>query len=709
MPNVLIKNAIRAELKKDDSTVPPERNLLSVTVDSTIYDTWGGTSETYEIWGAATCVPYVTQLLSKDSVFDRVASFFGRREIARVLVDVIPLKVVKPSNVMMTKQRLFTRVLDCDNMSPQAAGVICDIIVPVLMRLGMLTDAFKFSRHVRHPMKRVSINDVKTDVMIYSLLEIAANSGKNSVDPASSYNVEVLADTIAESLRAIGNTMLDIDNLSGVVDDMLLCVRAHLDPMAIAGNMTGSVPVDWINNSHIVDLAKNIVFVRAALTLPAGSSISVANLRRLDRWCAVVVAAIKSSPRYRWLGRSEAIRNFGLKKVRDVKGRVKSAVLYRAMRVEPAAQGVRALTDDFMENATLISATRDQVAGTVMDAYGTARFQTSDAAMLVVDMLSAAVEQGWTHIRPVYCAWGSSDDDLDDPTSLAMLMSEKLWIEVTDEGNIVTEVQSVETDGDVDVSFNPKWWFVVNTKELDINILSGRHYQERVVTSDFLEVFLAKDEFEPKESMAPRAQLLGPAAFNTRIVDFDLSSVQIVDAKFKFDITLNGVSMKGGMRAPELTILRSRQDSAIVRPQFNELVLESFSHWIDIAIDLARQIDEDRNTEDHWESGTIIPAEAWMQHIAKMPAHLVRSTAGQLSEHFRSHVRENIVERSIVSMGISQAAADVMRSRLQQRAFQAYGDVLSLQFFLHLQGIVSKTFDDVITTAEMANVCVERG
>lgn len=697
---------MRASLARDTSAVPDETFSLPIRIESTIRDSWRGAAETYEIWGDTPCVPYITQTLSEESVFKRVADFFGRREIARVLVDCVPVKIVKPTDAMIMKPKLFKRVMDCNDMTAAAAGVICDISIPVLRKVGLLTDDFKFSRHVRHGFAEVTVDDLKTDVTIYALLEVAGASIKNTIDASTRYNVEVLAEIIADGLRAVGNSMMDVDNLSGVIDDMLMCVRAHIDPMGIAGNMTGSVPTDWANNSNIADLAKNLVFVRAALALPVGSSISVTNLRRLDKWCAVVVSAIKSSARYRWIGRSEAARDVGLRKVRDVQGRVRSSVLFRAMQAEAVSQNVRVLSDDFMEGASLISATRDQVAATVQEAYGRARFSSSQAVDVFTGVLSAAVEQGWTAAKPVY---NFSDSDLDDmdPVALAMLLSDKVYVEVNSGGEIV---KSPVAPGATAPGAEPKWWFSVPTTELSLNVLSGRHYHSRVITSDYLEVFLAHDAFEPRDALLPKAQLLGPAAFNTRVIDFDTNNVQEVDERLRFEMVINGVSLVGALRGPELSILRSRTHTALVVPHFNQAVVRNFAGWLECTVSLIGTLRKDMADQDKWTgSPAVLPSDAWFDYLSRMPAHLVRNVAAEISDHFRLHIRESVIERAIVTMGITQDAADVMRARLQQRAFLAYADVIALQFFLYLQGMSQSVLDGIISSDAMAAVCIERG
>lgn len=694
----------RSTLRVDTSSVPVEKHSLPIVVESTVRDMWWGAAETYEIWGKEPCTPYLTATLSDDRVFSRVAEFFGRRELARVLVDIIPAKIVKPNDAMIMKPRLFARVRTCENMSDAAAGAICDIVIPGLTRMGLLADNFRFSRHVRHGFASVTVDDLKRDVTIYGLLEVAKTSAKQIVDVNTRYNVEVLAEIIADSFRAVGNTMLDVDNLSGVIDDMLLCVRAHLDPMGVAGNMTGSVPTDWANNSNIAELAKNSVFIRAALNIPEGSSISVTNLRRLDKWCSVVVSAIKSSQRYRWVGRSEATRDIGLRKVRDTQGLVRSAVLFRAMQVDPISQNVRVFEDDFMVGASLVSATRDQVASTVQEAYGKAKFASTEAVDMFTSVLTTAVEQGWTNPRPVYYVSDSDVEEL-DIVSLAMLLCDKVYVEVDGNGKIVRN-----DDLPTIVEDDPKWWFAVATSELNLNVMSGRHYQSRVVTSDYLEVFLAHDPFEPRDVLSPKAQILGPAAFNTRVIEFDSACVQKVDARLKFEVSVNGVALVGALRGPELSILRSREHTALVVPHFNQAVVRNYSMWIETAVDLLKTLARESKHEDKWAGHpACLPGAAWQEYLERMPAHLVRNLAAQISDHFRSHVRESVIERAIVTMALSQGAADVMRARLQQRAFVAYADVIALQFFLFLQGMSDPVIDGVISSDAMSAVCIERG
>ncbi|UNI73396.1 major structural protein [Pseudomonas phage ER16] len=71
-------------------------------------------------------------------------------------------------------------------------------------------------------------------------------------------------------MRQIGLTLHELTDLSNVVEDMVLGVRASLDPLFSIDSDSVSVPHEWRNNRIVEELSHNLVFVKAALALPVG-------------------------------------------------------------------------------------------------------------------------------------------------------------------------------------------------------------------------------------------------------------------------------------------------------------------------------------------------------------------------------------------------------------------------------------------------------
>lgn len=677
-------------LAKDSSSVPEDVHRLQVTVLHTLQDRWEGTSMTFEVWGAKPSAQFITAALLDADVRERVASFFVRREFGGMFQRMVQLKTMKPNETILTKHQVFNAVMACDGMSVAAGGVIVELILPTLIQLRMVSDNIKYSRHVRYDFKRVTVEDIKNDVAMFSILEAVSKVKVSSIDANQKHSVASLAEVLAEAMRPIGLTILDITNLSSIVDDIVKGIRAFLDPIGLAGGLEGSVSPEWRTHSVVQELAQNLTFVRSALALPPGSSITpVSEGWKLEKWAPMVVAAIKSSARYSWVGKAEALRHYSLEKIRDGKGKVQSVVLTRSVKTQAVAQSVFAVDDDFMPGAYNISATRDRIADAVQSAYGKADFSTLQGARVVVGALTDAIEAGWTGNKAVYVvdAAGSGTDASD----VAVMLSSRMYVEIGDEGVRVDEISAAyreavgEEDEDWERVWSPMWWYVVPTRELNLDVWSGSHNGSEIITSDPAEVLLAVDAFDAKDALPARPQVLGPAAFATRVIDFDSGLLQEVNSKFRFDIEVNDVKMCGSLRAIDFASLRSSKHVALVKPHFNNEVIRGVQEAFVRAQDLITQMRSSEKEADQWLTGSN-PGAAFFEFAARRAAREMLYLAQQLSPAFRQEVHDAIVERTLAARGVSVDEAVVMRARLRQKTFAACADVLALQFFLHLQG-----------------------
>jgi len=710
------------------SALPEDGDRINVTILSDLLDRWEGLSTTVDVWGTTPSLRFVTEALVDETIRAEVSDYFARRKFATTFKNLLPgiantSRTFRPNDGLLNKVDIH-RVLMAE-YEPVTTGVIMELVLPTLIDLGLVSGNIKYSKHVRYPMKRVTAEDIQHDVAMYQVSQAVKAAKASAIDREGRYTVSVLGETLAEAFRPIGLALYEYHDLATIVDDIVKGVRAHLDPTLSGGSLKGVVPSDWRNHSVIAELAQNMVFVRAALAIPPRTTIAPQSEGwKLNQWAPTILAALKSSERYAWVSKTEVLRSFGVRKVRDVKGKVVASVLYRNARVQPVAQAVFAIEDAIMEGAYSIHATKDRIADAIQSAYGTADFSTATGADMVYNLLTDAVEAGWGGHRALYTI-----DMLDagvDIVTVACMLSERLSVHANEKGVEVTSytanVLNKTTQGDLDEAWQPKWWFSVKTNEINLDILSGSHLRTEVITCDPVEAILSAQEFDPLDAVAIKPQVLGPAAFNTTVVAFDSRILRNVGKRYSFSISVNDVLMQGAFKPSSFASMRSREMTSLVLPHFNEAVIYGYASAFASAQSILKAMaattvvaSEDDLLGD---VGDVV-SPAWRTHRAPgdeffsfMKRRIARSLltmAQRLSPAFRQEVHEAVISRSVARDDLSLDDSLTLRARLTQRTFAAACDMIALDFFLDTQGINVDVWREMLTDSEMIKVWMEMG
>lgn len=409
-----------------------EAGLIPITIVSDIVDRWEGLSQTFEVWGDAPSSRYVAKILSNDEDRKRVASFFIAREFAGVFKTMIKTSAIKPIDCLLTKTDVYA-ALNAASLSIDQAGVVMELILPSLIDLGVVSGNMKYSKHMRYGFDTVTADAVRNDVAVYQVMQSVKTTKMAGIDKNIRYSVSALAELLAENFRRIGLEMYEINDLAVVVGDMIRGVRANIDVTLSNGVLTGSVSSDWRNSRVVDELSKNLVFVKAAMALPPQSSVSLTcEGWKLEKWGPIILAALQSSERYAWVSKAESLRTFGLRKIRDVKGKVKAAMVFRSAKVQPVAQAVFSLEDSLMLGAYNINSTKDRVAEVIQSAYGSATFATEIGAELVYSILTDAIEAGWTKNNNVSELYLGADE-----TDLCCMLASRLYVELPNPADYV--------------------------------------------------------------------------------------------------------------------------------------------------------------------------------------------------------------------------------------------------------------------------------
>lgn len=693
-----------SKAKQNVVAVPSESSRLPVRVTSTLVDRWEGTSTTEIIWGSQPNLKYVGECSLNKSVRKSVSKFFVSRQAGAVMRNMITGQFFRPAETAFTKAEYHSALSNVES-SPVAVGMIMELTLPALVKLGLISAAIDYSRQIDYDFSAVTIDAIKTNVLVYQIVE-AAKAGQLKIEGKDRLSKSVFAEMVGDAFRDIGYALEGMTDLSEVIDDLVLGVRAHIDYTFAIDPTAASVPTEWRNNRLVAELATNLVFVRAALSLPVGANMRLkSDMWKLEKFAPVVMSAIKSSDRFAWVSKEEALATLQIAKIRDIEGRPVSAVIGRSVQVVPVAQAVMAVEDVAMQHAFNITATKDRIAEAIQIAYGKATFSLLDGAQMLADNVREYVEAGWRTNKQVYMVDTRSGMTKED---VALLLADVLHVEVENGKVKAAAVLEGVAEGVIEsgvVEWNPVWWYSVDTREKSLRVWNGRHLGDSIITSSADEVVLAADEREARASLPARQQLLSPQAFNTRLMSFDTDKVMSVEKRFSFSVAIAGVSMKGSFNATDFASLRSSTYTKVTKPFFNEEVVRG----LQLAYVQCQDVDGtiDSSGADDWEHGKV--EKQVSAYVRRRYARMLLRLAQQLDAAFRHEVQQVMIERAVHSGDLKGSAADQYRSKLGQKSFMAYCDVVALLFFLHVQGIDRGVWTDIASSKEMAETCMEFG
>lgn len=682
-PDVAFDTGILTVKRPVDSDLPIGREI-SVRVHSTIIDRFEGTSHTEQIWGEKSNINVITAAAADPDIRDVCARFFINRSITRVLVGAIEPKTVRPGDVMISKSTMYNHLEKAPSLAgnPIAVSVVMELIAPYLMKVGILSTGGHYSRRFSYSMEPVTVAAIARDIAMSEIVRVMDNAKVVNITDRK-YSREVFAEEVGDAMYDIGRAFLDVNSLSTIVDDLVKGVRAHVDIDAVG--LKGVVDTSWRDHDVVASLSTNWVFLEAALSLPPDSSLTPLNAGwKLDKYAPGILAAIKSSPRYAIVGKAEAVRNIGLRKIRDLRGRVVSSVVWRAANPDPVGMSVYAYADDVLPNAYTLTRSPERLGEVIAQTYDRpGDLGTTTAARMLVSTLTDAVQGGYERIALLYQIDLGGYAFVENRTLIALL-AERITVYFDESGLITRDVTSQSRGDDGELRQDIKMWFTIPTKEKDLSWnLSGRYDQSSYMTSSVGEAFLAMDEFEPSAAVDAKPQLYTTAAFNTRIVNFDERSVKSVNARFPFSVEVNGAPVHGSFKISDLGSMKANPNVAVVVPVFNHdvfnAVANTFTTMLMVARDLAKAAD-DSDANPTYTGGPGLAA-----FLERRVARDVLSYAQKLAPSFRAEVHRGMMSRA--TMNLTGERSIALRARLAQRAFGAYADVLALSLFIAMQGM----------------------
>lgn len=692
--------------------VPAPGSRIKVTVLSDIRDLKEGRAETVPIWGDSANMEFVSDELVDRGIREEVTDFFVKRAIAPVIEKLVVPPFMKPQETTVTKP-MFYEALTTTGVSDRAAHVIMELLIGPFVKLGFLSGNGKFAKQERFPFQRVTAAKISHEVAVHQMETALANVSMSGIDATVKQSKHVFSERIAEMFRPIGLSLLQAAELSSVVDDIIIGVRAHIAPYGVSADDVDAVPASWRNNPQVAELASCLPFVRAALIIPAGTPLALKNEgSNLDSWLRIIINYLRDSKRYKWISRKEALRHYTTRKVRNVRGEVVSVVAHRSLKAVAQAQAVIAIRDGAVMSldAMNISATKDRIAEVVQSTYGAAEFTTAAGAELYANIASDLISLGYANATQAVFIDAVGDGAT--MYDIAALMATSLEVEVGTDGNVVTsdevaaEKRATDSSRIDDATWDPRWWFSVATRERNLGVVAGRHYGDVVITPDPVEALMAADEVTAEDVFPAQPQLLSQAAFNSRVINFNPKDLQSIEEKFVFEVPYAGRNLKGAFRAMDFASLRAARLTTLVKPHFNDAVIRALS---DVYAATSALITEAGAADRDAFLTNEVPTDVVIGSMHRRVAIQLLRLSQQLSPTFRRDVHRAMIERVIIANSDSSEELAITRAQLMQSAFAAMADVTALLFFLFIQGIECEAFVNLVGSQTMQAVCLEMG
>lgn len=681
--------------RTSEKDAPSGKSQIVVNVHSTIVDRYEGTSRTEAIWSDETNLRVLTNAASDSVVREECARFFLTRAIGPVLVDLIAVRTVRPTETVITKGKLFNAI--GTKVSSNAANVIMELLVPYLTKVGILSTSGSYAIRVDYPFQPVTVEVMAHDVAMMEIVRVLEGIKVLNIADKK-YSKEVFAEMIGNDLYDIGRKFLDVNSIGSIVDDIVKGVRARIDT-ALDG-FTGTIDASWRDSDVVSTLASNWTFVEAALSLPRGKIGCTNEGWKLSQHGPSVLAAIKSSQRYAVVGKSEVSRDIGTRKIRNNRGVPVSVVLWRSAVPDAVGMPVYAYEDADLAGAFTLTLPKEHIGEVVASAYGNVNgLGTDSVAAMLASMLTDAIESGWGKSQLMYQIDLGAYQFVPQPTLVALL-SERVTVELDDNGNVIRCASA--TSGGVD---RIKMWYTVATNEKDLSWgLSGRFDGSTYLTCSEAEAFLVMNDLTPTGKVEAKPQLYTGAAFNSKIVNFDEESLCPLERRFGFSVNVYNTKVHGSIRPGDLGTMKVNKLISLVVPTYNRAVFDAVSEAFDTMRDIAKQMAATTVADDPEYNGGVALAEMLARGIARKLLHYSRN----ISPAFRSEIHRGMVSKSLSEMTMDQSIQ--MRARLAQKAFGAYADVYALSTFMKMQGICTTEnsfWHDIVCDQEMAKAYFE--
>jgi len=691
---LIVKGNIPARLRyveREEGVLlkPDDSELIHLDIHSTMQDRLAGTIVSEAIWRHEPNINLIMRKAADDEIRAECASFFMSRAVAKVIKNLIAVNTIKPGDAFILQEDLFNAITKYVQ-SPVAQSVIMEVVNSFLQRCGVVADNGNYTTRTYYPFDAVTTKELADDIAMQEVVRVLSSVDSVSLEQRK-YTPATFAAEVATRLEPVGRAFTDVNELNFIIDDIVKGVRAYIDPFH--NGFTGAMPAWWKNHEVVRELSHNYVFVTAALQLTPGTTIEpISEGWKLDKWAPLIMAAIRSSRRYAIVGKNEVIRNIGLRKVRDLKDRPVSYVLWRSARPEAVAQAVTYFPDALVPNTLTVTPGKEHIDKSVALAYGNnlAALGTDGAAHALHNFLQDVVSTGYTKAKLGYhIDLGSYHNT--SHHEIACLLADRVSVLVDEKGIVQFPATTYGDDFK-----GADWWYELQTTERDLPLsIGGKLDRTTFYTNRIGEVFISTAEFEPHAPVDPRPQLLAPVSFNSRIHDLDTGIFVPLTTRYAFEFSMMGVKMHGAFRTVELGAMKANPRLSLVLPAYNAEVFQAVqSAWYAMN-DMIEGLTKGEDPLD----------EAIQIHMRRALGRYLLEYSKLISAAFRAEVHDGMVSRAVKDMNPDEAYT--MRARLIQKAFGGFADVNALLLFCAMQGIPHDVWKSIAEKNEMATIFME--
>jgi hypothetical protein len=661
-------------------------------------DRLAGTTVTEEIWRDKPNHNVIVRRVNFAGVRSKCATFFLSRAVSKIIEENTPVHTLKAGDIIYLQHKLFNSISrQCGDTN--VSIIVMEIVNSYLRQAGMVVINGEFTSEAYYPLQPVTVSALANDVAMQEVVRVLDAITTKTL-PKAKFTAETFAAHVAEALVPVGKAFLDINELGIVVDDIVSAITANLTN-GLTTKFNGHVPAWWRDHAVVQELSHNYVFVRAALAKPYDSSLSpISEGFKLDQWASIILAALKSSRRYALVKGAEARRDMTKRTIRDLKGRARSYAMYRVAKPAPVAQCVYHFDDVTLTSAVTVIPLKERIDQSIASAYnGGGGLGTEFIMDRFTSMLRDAIEGGYVGNSIGYHLDVGSYGEVSDH-EIACLSADRIIV-VPDAGG--TSMSSAADSEEAVLN----WWFVMQTAERDVVwSVPGHVNGSEFITNSVSAAMLVTPDFEASGPMDARPQLIAPAAFNTRIIDFNAAEALCpIDSRYTYDVTFGSSRLTGTLRAQDMGSLRAADGASIVKPRFN---IEVFDAVAEVFATMAAEV---ANMRKQTEGAVDSPVDAMpatlIDFLDRQRGSALLQYAQQLTPAFRAEVHQSISRRS--AMGKPRDEAIALTARLSQRQFGAYADVTALLVFLHMQGADVEWGTALLSEPEMIRTFLEHG
>lgn len=656
---------------------------LPIAITSTIIDTLGGQTLYERVWQAKPSAEYIKYHCYSAAVRSEVSRFFLSHRMVEILdSDLIRVRTVRPDNVTIRPDVLFERISSVKGLTPSAALVVMEFVNAYLIQLGVVSDVTSDRvAPITYSRATVDLDKLITDSSIQEVVRIFESVTIVKIKDRV-YTPQTFAQEVSSALLPLGRAFLDINDYSSIFSDIVRGIRAFIEPELV--DLLGTVKPYWRDHPVVRQLAENAVFVEAAVSLPAGYSITPVNTDyRLETYAPVVLSALKTSKRYQFVDRSHIAKHYVSRKIRNRAGVVCGAIIGHNVRMMPAAQALHSTTDARSKDATMISGTRERAAEAIVAAYAgvpetVSVYSAVNTALSVLTDIAEA--SNGEHIGVVRY----QVDEVVPMTDLhmAMLLSDSMTVTVAGSSNAV----SVSGPGATAVHI-AEWVFTVPTTERDFIFEEGSKallLNDRVVTSSADEVLMVASQLDGAVTVALPQQTIPNELLDLSFIGFDFrKATSRLNTKMEFKLNHGDTMYEGSIRPMDLGRLMTNQSVSLYTPVYNDKVCQSF-------FDSLNELDQKVNKTLLDDSGTGRDHSGLRRALATRIMRARLNAAYSLDPSFIAEVSKTLV--AVMTSQITPEDADQMRASFRQSMYRVDLAVYAFIFFLRAQGIDYESF-----------------